>query len=100
MAFVPTAPLGTPPPRAAALATARRALPSAGASSCRRVIRPCAALESETGEKRSILSSIDSLLGGLLNLGGGNKVDSDAPATLPVDDVDVPVRERGGGWVG
>lgn len=63
----------------------------ASSSSCRRVTRPCAALESETGGKRSSLrSSIDSLLGGLLNLGGGNKVDPSAPADVPVDDTDVP----------
>lgn len=100
MAFVPIASLCAPPPRAAALAAARRVLPPAGASSCRRVMRPRAALENETGEKRSILSSIDNLLGGLLNLGGGNKVDPNAPANVPVDDADVPVRECGGGGGG
>ncbi|GAB0495574.1 hypothetical protein MMPV_009459 [Pyropia vietnamensis] len=90
MAFVPAAPLGAPPPRAAVLAATRRPLPSAGLPSCHRVIRPCAALENETGEKRSILSSIDNLLGGLFNLGGKNKVDSNASADVPVDDASVP----------
>lgn len=95
MAFVPAAPLGAPPPRAAALTATRRPLQSAGVSSCHRVIRPRAALENETGEKRSILSSIDNLLGGLLNLGGKNKVDLNASTDVPVDDTDVPVRKRG-----
>eukprot|EP00168_Porphyra_purpurea_P012574 TRINITY_DN3337_c0_g1_i2.p1 TRINITY_DN3337_c0_g1~~TRINITY_DN3337_c0_g1_i2.p1 ORF type:complete len:194 (+),score=59.09 TRINITY_DN3337_c0_g1_i2:235-816(+) len=49
------------------------------------------AVEEGTTEKRSILSSIDGLLGGLLNLGGGNKVDTASPgAADAVDDADVP----------
>jgi len=51
------------------------------------------AVDKGTSEKQSILSSIDGLLGGLLNLGGGNKVDTAAaPAADAVDDAAVPVR--------
>jgi len=96
MAFLPVVPIGAPP-KAAALPTARSPPGRSGgatpAGAARRSLRPRMAVDKGTSEKQSILSSIDGLLGGLLNLGGGNKVDTAAaPAADAVDDAAVPVR--------
>jgi len=96
MAFLPVAPLGAPPKAAALLAARSPPGRSGGAAPtgvARRSLRPRMTVDKGTSEKQSILSSIDGLLGGLLNLGGGNKVDTAAaPAADAVDNADVPVR--------